>query len=221
MSLAIQASALTFTRGGFSLSLPQWSVETGQRVALHGPSGCGKSTLLGLISGQLTPTSGQLVVDGQDLAALSLSARRAWRARRIGFIFQDFPLVEHLSALENVLLPYRISKELRLTGAIRAQAASLLEALSLGGHRRTMPPRLSQGERQRVAIARALITEPALLLADEPTAGLDPAQSAAVLELLWGLSQARGLTLILVTHDPSLLARFSARLDVAGCSVSP
>ena len=221
MSLAIQATALRFTRGGFSLSLQQWRVEAGQRVALHGPSGCGKSTLLSLLSGQLVPTSGRLRVDGQDLDALSLAERRAWRARRIGFIFQDFPLIGHLSALDNVLLPYRISKDLHLTGSIRSQALSLLEALSLGEHHRTMPSRLSQGERQRVAIARALVTEPALLLADEPTAGLDPAQSAAVLELLWRLSESRGLTLLLVTHDPSLLARFSDRLDVAACSVAP
>lgn len=221
MSSAIQASSLHFSRGGFSLSLPQWCVDAGQRVALHGPSGCGKSTLLGLISGQLTPTSGRLMVDGQDLTALSLPARRAWRARRIGFIFQDFPLIDHLSALENVLLPYRISQDLHLTGAIRAQAAALLDALSLHEHHRAMPSRLSQGERQRVAIARALVTEPGLLLADEPTAGLDPSQSAAVLELLWGLSVERGLTLILVTHDPSLLARFSLRLNVSACSVMP
>lgn len=221
MSPVIQASSLTFARGDFSLSLPQWSVDSGQRLALHGPSGCGKSTLLGLISGQLAPTSGALTVDGQALAELSLPARRAWRARRVGFIFQDFPLVEHLSALENVLLPYRISQDLRLTGAIRSQAAALLDALSLGSHHPTMPPQLSQGERQRVAIARALITDPALLLADEPTAGLDPSQSAAVLDLLWGLSEARGLTLLLVTHDPSLLSRFSERLDVSACSTMP
>jgi putative ABC transport system ATP-binding protein len=218
MSMLVESEDLTLTRGAFSLRLPSWQVSAGQRVALHGPSGCGKSTLLSLVSGQLLPTSGRLVVDDQDLSALTLAQRRDWRARRIGFIFQDFPLIEHLSASENVLLPYRISRALPLTPAVRQRAAELLDALGLSRHRRTHPARLSQGERQRVAIARALVTQPGLLLADEPTAGLDPTQSAAVLDLLWQLSEARGLTLLMVTHDPALLARFDHRLDVSTCS---
>jgi len=221
MSASIQAEGVVFSRGNFSICLPDWRVAEGQRVALHGPSGCGKSTLLGLISGQLVVTSGRLVVDGQDLSTLTPTRRRAWRARRIGFIFQDFPLIEHLSALDNVLLPYRISGDLKLTGSVRQEAGALLDALALSGHHRTRPARLSQGERQRVAIARALVTSPALLLADEPTAGLDPDQSAVVLSLLWSLSEERGLTLLLVTHDPALLARFSDRLDVSRCSEGP
>lgn len=218
MSAVIETDGLVLTRGSFTLRLPEWRVTSGQRIALHGPSGCGKSTLLRLVSGQLSPTSGRLVVDGQALSALTPARRRDWRARRIGFIFQDFPLIEHLSAAENVLLPYRISRALRLTGEVRRRAGGLLDLLGLSRHHATRPGRLSQGERQRVAIARALVTQPGLLLADEPTAGLDPVQSLAVLELLWRLSEERGLTLLMVTHSPALLARFTDRLDVAACS---
>lgn len=218
MSAAIVAESLVLSRGVFSLRLASWRVDVGQRVALHGPSGSGKSTLLGLVSGQLSPTSGRLVVDGQDLSALTAARRRDWRARRIGFVFQDFPLIDHLSAADNVLLPYRISRALPLTPTARQRAASLLDALGLARHHATRPSRLSQGERQRVAIARALVTQPALLLADEPTAGLDPAGAAGVLDLLWRLSEEQGLTLLMVTHDPALLARFSDRLDVSTCS---
>ena len=218
MSTVIETDGLMLTRGAFSLRLPSWRVMSGQRIALHGPSGCGKSTLLQLISGQLSPTSGRLMVDGHALSELPLVQRRDWRARRIGFIFQDFPLIDHLSAIDNVLLPYRISRALRLTGEARRRAGELLDRLGLVRHHHTLPCSLSQGERQRVAIARALVTQPGLLLADEPTAGLDPAQSMAVLELLWHLSEERGLTLLMVTHSPVLLARFSDRLDVSTCS---
>lgn len=218
MSAVIESDGLVLTRGAFTLRLSDWRVMSGQRIALHGPSGCGKSTLLQLISGQLRPTSGRLMVDGHVLSALPPAQCRDWRARRVGFIFQDFPLIAHLSASDNVLLPYRISRALRLSDETRRRAGELLDLLGLAQHRHTLPGSLSQGERQRVAIARALVTQPGLLLADEPTAGLDPAQSMAVLELLWRLSEERGLTLLMVTHSPALLARFSDRLDVSTCS---
>ena len=214
MTPAIEAIDLQFSRGTFSLSLPAWTVLPGQRVALHGASGCGKSTLLDLISGQLLPSSGQLTVAGRQPARMTVAQRRAWRAQQIGFIFQDFPLIDYLSALDNVLLPYRLSAGLKRDAAVVERAGALLSTLGLTDHRRS-PARLSQGERQRVAIARALVTQPRLLLADEPTAGLDPTQSQAVLDLLWSLSADHGLTLVLVTHDPALLGRFADRLDVS------
>ena len=218
MSIAISMEDVVFSRGQFSLRLPRWQVEVGQPVALHGPSGCGKSTLLGLIAGALLPTQGRVVVDGQDLATLTRARRRQWRAQRVGVVFQDFPLIDYLTALDNVLLPYRLTTGLRLSPAVRKRAADLLDVLSLPQHHDTRPGALSQGERQRVAIARALVTEPAVLLADEPTAGLDPTQSEAVLSLLWSLAEQRGLALVLVTHDPALLSRFTHRLDVSRCS---
>ena len=213
--LAIQASRLRFAYGqDFSMDLPAFEVREGARVVLHGPSGCGKSTLLNLVAGALVPDSGTLQVCGTDLAQLSESQRRAWRVQNVGFVFQDYPLVDYLSALDNVLLPYRLNSALTLDSSARARAESLLKALDLGDKLRRRPDQLSQGERQRVAIARAVVTQPRLLLADEPTTGLDPERSAAVLDLLDALVSENQLTLLLVSHDPSVQARFEQHLDM-------
>lgn len=198
----------------FQLVLPEWSVPTGGRVALFGPSGCGKSTLLNLVAGVLPVQSGSLEVAGQQLRGLSDSGRRAHRIRSLGFVFQDYPLVEHLDAVENVLFPFRLNPAVTLDRAARTRALDLLGELGLGDKTHRLPRALSQGERQRVAIARALVTRPSILLADEPTAGLDPARSAAVLDLLERLCADRGLTLLLVSHDPAVLGRFEHTLAV-------
>lgn len=198
----------------FELRLPSWQVPKGSRVALHGPSGCGKTTLLELVAGILPAAEGSLVVEGQDLAQQGEAARRAHRITQVGFVFQDYPLVEHLDLVENVVLPYRLNPALKLEPGVRDRARSLLAELDLGGKQHRLPRELSQGERRRAAIARALITRAQLLLADEPTASLDPARSRAVIELLEGLSRDHGLTLLLVTHDPELLPRFDAVLEV-------
>ncbi|MEM1206833.1 MAG: ATP-binding cassette domain-containing protein [Acidobacteriota bacterium] len=224
----IQAEGLRFTypaeRTGagadapFRLRLDDWTVARGERVALFGPSGCGKSTLLDLVAGVRVPEAGRLVVEGRDVASLGVVERRAHRIRHMGFVFQDFPLVDYLDVLDNVLLPYRLNLELDLDADARGRALELLERLGVGGKSRRAPERLSQGERQRVAIARALVTRPSLVLADEPTAGLDPDTALSVVELLEELSEERGLSLLLVTHDPVLRARFARSLDVAACS---
>ncbi|HJN74650.1 MAG TPA: ATP-binding cassette domain-containing protein [Myxococcota bacterium] len=198
----------------FSLHLPAWEVAAGGRVALFGPSGCGKSTLLNLVAGVLCPDAGSLSVAGSDLAAMSEVERRAWRIKKMGFVFQDFPLVDYLPAEENVLLPYRLNPALSLDSAARARARDLLGLLGIGQMTRRRPGELSQGERQRVAIARALVTEPSVLLADEPAAGLDPECTTSLMDHLDSLSEDFGLTLLLVTHDPGLLERFSSRLAV-------
>ncbi|MDX1385421.1 MAG: ABC transporter ATP-binding protein [Thermoanaerobaculia bacterium] len=222
---AIEARDLRFRYPGrageaagprFELRLDDWQVAAGDRVALHGPSGCGKSTLLDLVAGSLVADSGRLLVEGHDLTAISDAQRRAHRIRTIGFVFQDFPLLDYLEAEENVVLPYRLDPQLRLDAPVRERARDLLAGLGLGDKRGRLPGELSQGERQRVAIARALVTQPRLLLADEPTAGLDPDQSRRVLETLERLCEERGLTLLFVTHDPSLLARFDHAVAVAG-----
>lgn len=224
MSHAIAAVDLRFAyphqpgTAPFSLHLPAWSVPAGGRAALYGPSGCGKSTLLNLVAGILQPTSGSLEVAGKAMTALSEAERRAWRIRTMGFVFQDYPLVDYLSAVDNVLFPYRLNPALRLDGAARARALALLADLGLGDKVKRRPHQLSQGERQRVAIARALVTEPRLLLADEPTAGLDPERSTQVLDLLESLCADRGLTLLLVSHDPAVLSRFDDRLAVGECA---
>ena len=204
----------------FALHLPSWEVPAGGRVALYGPSGCGKSTLLNLVAGVLPLSEGSLEVAGRQLHGLSDADRRAHRIRSLGFVFQDYPLVEHLSALENVLFPFRLNPALRLDAPARARAATLLGHLGLGDKHHRHPHALSQGERQRVAIARALVTNPAIVLADEPTAGLDPGRSVAVLTLLEELCEDRGVTLLLVSHDPSVLARFDHTLEVGPLSTS-
>jgi putative ABC transport system ATP-binding protein len=198
----------------FELHLPRWQVPRGARVALHGPSGCGKTTLLELVAGILPLHGGSLVVEGQDLAQLGEAALRAHRITQVGFVFQDYPLVEHLDLVENVLLPYRLNPALQLERGVRERARALLAELDLSGKEHRLPGELSQGERRRAAIARALITRARLLLADEPTASLDPARSSAVVELLERLSREHGLTLLLVTHDPLLLPRFDEVLEV-------
>lgn len=220
----IEAVDLGFSYGGaggealFSLHIPHWQVAEGERVVLHGPSGCGKSTLMSLLSGIMPAHRGRLMVGGLDLVQAGEGARRAHRIRMMGLVFQDFPLVDYLDAVENVLLPYRLNDALRLDAAARARALDLLDELGLSHRRSHRPASLSQGERQRVAIARSLVTGPRLLLADEPTAGLDPARAAQVMELLTTLCRSRGLTLVMVTHDPELLPAFDSMLDVAGFS---
>ncbi len=198
----------------FELRLPSWTVPRGARVALHGPSGCGKTTLLELIAGIQPAASGSLVVGGRELVGLPDAQRRAHRIAHVGFVFQDYPLVEHLDLVENVVLPYRLNPALRLAPEVRDRARSLLSQLDLGGKEHRLPRELSQGERRRAAIARALVTRATLLLADEPTASLDPERSRAVIELLESLSSEQDLTLLVVTHDPGLLGRFDQVLEV-------
>ncbi|MED5371771.1 MAG: ABC transporter ATP-binding protein [Myxococcota bacterium] len=213
--LAVDIQGLRFAyEGGFSLSLSSFQVAPGERVALHGPSGCGKSTLLNLIAGSLVADSGTLKVHGTELSGLSEAQRRAWRVQNVGFVFQDYPLVDYLSAVDNVLLPYRLNTALKLDSQAQNRALELLGTLDLAAKTARKPHQLSQGERQRVAIARALVTQPQLLLADEPTTGLDPQRSEAVLGLLESLVERHKLTLLLVTHDPQLRARLPRALDL-------
>jgi putative ABC transport system ATP-binding protein len=189
-------------------------VKDGEFVVIVGPSGCGKSTLLDLLAGVLRPSAGKVEVEGADLVRLPDESVRAHRIRTLGFVFQDFPLVDYLDALENVLLPYRLNPAMRLDDEARRRAGDLLSGLGLAGKEGRLQRQLSIGERQRVAIARALVTGPSLLLADEPTAGLDPEQSLAVMQKLETASSERGLTLVMVTHDPALLGRFDHTLAV-------
>ncbi|MCB9679930.1 MAG: ATP-binding cassette domain-containing protein [Alphaproteobacteria bacterium] len=201
---------------GFRLTLPAWQVARGARVGVVGPSGCGKSTLLGLVAGELVPDTGAVEVAGTRIDQLDDGGRRAWRVRNVGLVFQDFPLVDYLDAVHNVVLPYRLHGALRLDAAVWDRAARLLDELGLAGKHGRLPARLSQGERQRVAIARALVTEPSLLLADEPTTGLDAANADAVMALLAQAVAARGMTLVMVTHDHRLEGRFDDVLHLSG-----
>jgi ABC-type lipoprotein export system ATPase subunit len=188
-----------------ALSGVNLDLASGQFVAVRGPSGCGKSTLLTLIGGLGTPTSGRVVVAGQDLASMSSAARAAFRAERIGFVFQTFHLLPYLTVVENVMtaaLPGQPS-------AARQRAEELLTRFGLADRLRHRPTQLSTGECQRVAIARALINRPALILADEPTGNLDGESAAGVLDLLAGF-QGEGGTVLMVTHEEQA-ARYAQR----------
>jgi putative ABC transport system ATP-binding protein len=216
VTAAISLADLRFSWPGadFALHVPRWDVPVGQLAVVHGPSGCGKSTLLGLLGGALVGR-GSILVDGQELGTLSDRARREWRIRRVGLVFQDFPLVEHLTVEENVLLPFRLDPRLRVDGSARDRAQALLSRLDLAGLESRRPRSLSQGERQRVAFARALVTEPALILADEPTAGLDPRRRDQAMDLLEQIRMEQGPTVVVVTHDPAVVARAACTLDLA------
>ncbi|CAN5718192.1 ABC transporter ATP-binding protein [soil metagenome] len=201
--------------GGFALEIPALDVAAGERLAISGPSGSGKTTLLNLIAGILRPEAGSVAIDGADLARLSPAALRDFRIRRLGFVFQHFALVDYLSVRDNILHPARLNPALALTPALRARAAGLADGLGIARHLDRHPGQLSHGEQQRVAIARSLIAAPALVLADEPTGNLDPANKTQILDLLFAEAKAAGATLIAVTHDVALLPRFDRVLDFA------
>jgi len=184
----------------------------GESVAITGASGSGKSTLLGLLAGLDLPSSGNVSLMGQDLNQLNEDGRAKMRGLHVGFVFQSFQLLSHLTALENVLLPAQ------MTGRKEAkdEAISWLERVGLGDRLNHFPKTLSGGEQQRVALARAFITRPDILFADEPTGSLDEASGERVIQLLFELNQANQSTLVLVTHDPALASRCQRQLHLQG-----
>jgi putative ABC transport system ATP-binding protein len=202
-----------YGEGGFRLRIPELRVERGARVAVIGPSGSGKTTLLHLVAGIAAPRAGRVVTDGVEVNGLDDAARRAFRIRRIGLVFQEFELLEYLNVLDNILLPYRIHPALRLDPAVRERARALAGSVGIGDKLGRFADRLSQGERQRVAVCRALLAEPPLLLADEPTSNLDPANKDRVLDILLDHARQSGATLLTVTHDRDLLERFDRVID--------
>jgi putative ABC transport system ATP-binding protein len=184
-------------------------VEKGEFVALMGPSGSGKSTLLHLIAAMDRPTSGEVRVLGHDLAKLSERAVAQWRNENVGFIFQQFNLIPVLTALENVELPLKLT---RLKRAERLEhAVTALKLVGLGDRLKHLPRQLSGGQEQRVAIARAIVSDPALILADEPTGNLDAASAQEVLTILGKLNKDFMKTIVMVTHDPHA-AHFATRV---------
>ena len=186
------------------------TVPAGQCLAIIGPSGSGKSTLLGLIAGLDAPSGGQILIDGVDITALDEDRLARLRGEKIGFVFQFFHLVPSLTALENILVPMEIAGR----RDARRRAQMLLDEVGLHDRGHHYPSQLSGGEQQRIAIARALANDPPLILADEPTGNLDSANGASILELLMTIRRARGVTLVLVTHDPSVAAIADARLTL-------
>jgi putative ABC transport system ATP-binding protein len=209
-----------YPQGDFTLHVPELIIEPGTRTAIIGPSGCGKTTLLGLIAGILTPVSGRVLIGDTDMTTLGDAARRAFRIRRIGLVFQEFELLEHLNVLDNILLPCRISPALKLDRTVRDRAVQLAGEVGIGDKLRRYVRRLSQGERQRVAVCRALLTGPDLLLCDEPTGNLDGANKLHVLDILNDYVARCGATLVTVTHDHEILGRFDRIVDFPRFRVS-
>jgi len=212
--ISVRNVRFEYPEGGFSLEVVHLTVEAGTRAAAIGPSGSGKTTLLNLISGIERPSLGEVSTAGVRVDRLSAAARRSFRIRTIGFVFQEFLLLEYLDVLENILYPYRLHTELRLDASVQARGRELASDLGLAGLLDRSPSELSQGERQRVAIARALVTAPKLILADEPTGNLDPATKQQALDLLFAQCEARSTTLLMVTHDHGLLDQFAQIVDV-------
>ena len=189
------------------------TVAAGQTLAIRGASGSGKSTLLGLLAGLDVPTSGTVRLFGRDLTALDEDGRAQLRASRVGFVFQSFQLLDHLTALENVMLPLEIAATPAGSQG-RARALHLLDRVGLAGRSGHEARTLSGGEQQRVALARAFVTQPAVLFADEPTGSLDSATGTTVIDLMFELNRESGSTLIVVTHDPDVALRCARRVEL-------
>lgn len=182
------------------LNRVSFNLRAGETTAITGPSGSGKTTLLALIAGLDNPDSGQVILAGENLSAMTERRLAQYRALKIGIIFQQFHLMPHLSARENISLPLEIMRQANIS----QRTDAMLEKVGLGDRQHHLPGQLSGGECQRVAIARALIIKPALLLADEPTGNLDVETGERIARLLFDLVENENKTLILVTHNPGL-----------------
>ncbi len=213
----VQAIGLTkkFMRGQvevIALQQVDLGVKAGEFVALMGPSGSGKSTLLHLIAGMDKPTAGQLLVMNEEPALMSEHSLARWRTNHLGFVFQSFNLIPVLTALENVELPLKLTSLPRKRR--RENAETALKLVGLGDRLDHFPKQLSGGQEQRVAIARAIVTDPDIILADEPTGNLDAASAKDVLDLLQKLNREFGKAIIMVTHDPHSAAAASRLLHL-------
>ena len=206
--ITIQKLEFRYPRGEFRLNISDFQVTDGEKVAVIGPSGSGKTTLLNLIAGIISPLKGTVSVDEARVSELGDRERRDFRISNIGFVFQDFELLDYLNVFDNVLHPYRITGALKLDKAVRARAEALTQEMGIGDKLKRVPNDLSHGEKQRVAICRALLPQPRLILADEATGNLDPDNKILILDLLFNAVSDHKATLVAVTHDHELLKRF-------------
>lgn len=218
----IEISDLSFAypNSNFTVKVDALSLATGETLAIVGPSGSGKTTLLNLMAGLLKPQQGQISLGDTKLLALGDAKLRAFRLQTLGFVFQDFRLVEYLSGMDNIIQPYRLSSSMHLNAQVRERAKSLAKQAGVLEKLSRRPAGLSQGEKQRVAICRALITQPKIILADEATGNLDPENKLLILDLLFDQARQSGASLVAVTHDHALLDRFDRVVDFADFRIS-
>jgi len=217
----IDISELTFSYRGrgpnlkssFGMRVEEFKVPPGASTALVGPSGSGKTTLLALIAGTLRAASGSITVNDQAITGFSDNELGQYRIRSVGQVFQAFELLGYLTVIENVMLPWYIAGS-GMKADIRKRAAELLLGVGLESKRNAMPGELSQGEQQRVAVCRAMLNNPPVLLADEPTGNLDQVNKQNVVDLLVAQAKHNNSTLLMVTHDESLLNKFDSVLDM-------
>ena len=209
----VESLNYAYPEGEFHLSVPLLEIERGEKIAVIGPSGSGKTTMLNLISGILPAESGVVRIGDVDVGALTDAQRRDLRITRIGFVFQDFELMDYLNVRDNILHPYRITSRLKLDVEVKHKARELAHKMGIGDKLRRYPDELSQGEKQRAAICRALLTKPDLVLADEATGNLDPENKIKILNLLFTTVSQLGATLLAVTHDHELLPYFDRTID--------
>lgn len=199
-----------YPNSDFHLEFDEMEFEQGSKTAIIGPSGFGKTTLLNLISGISLPQSGDILVKDTQVNTLKDNARRTFRLLNIGFVFQDFKLLDYLNVMDNILLPFRINNALLFHEKIKHRVREVAALLDIQEKLNKYPGKLSQGERQRVAICRAILNDPPIILADEPTGNLDPENKHRIMKILSDYVQERQSTLITVTHDHELLKGFDA-----------
>lgn len=210
----------SYERDSFQLKVKRFTMKRGERAALIGPSGSGKTTFLHLIAGILVPNAGDIRVRDRTISALGDAARREFRLANIGMVFQEFELIEYLTVLDNILLPYRLTNSLTLTREVLNRSVELTQRVGLTGKLQKRPAKLSHGERQRVAICRGLITEPNLILADEPTGNLDPENKHRIVKLLRTYAEEHQIAMLMVTHDHSLLVHFDRVIEFSAMDVN-
>lgn len=211
----IELSQINFEykQSGFQLQFDSMKAEPKKAVALIGPSGCGKTTLMSLIAGILPSQGGKILINNAEINSLTDKQRRLFRIQNIGFVFQDFALLEYLNLYENILHPYRINSALTLDALVKKRARDLAERVGISKRLKNYPGQTSVGEQQRCAIARSLLNEPSVILADEPTGNLDPKNKIAILEILLQYVQDHEATLLVATHDYDLLQYFDETID--------
>ena len=201
------------------INIPKLTLEKGQSLFLYGPSGHGKSTLLNIIAGVLSPTSGNILIDNENVTSLSSSKKDLWRGDHLGYVFQNFNLISYLNILENIMLPTKFSR-IRKSKSDLKRAMELIERMNLKDFLHQSVNDLSIGQQQRVALCRALIGDPKLLLADEPTSSLDEKNTGELMNLLKEEKERTGLTMIFVSHDLRLKPYFDRELSLAEINIA-